>query len=72
MFVLYNRLQAENIDPKRVEQWRQELPVAKQAQIDQLNRQFWVEKEQVRENKYDLQVGLKDLGFAVDQDRAGG
>ena len=25
-----------------------------QAQIDQLNRQFWVEKERVRENKYDL------------------
>jgi 4'-phosphopantetheinyl transferase len=39
MFVLYNRLQAENIDPTRVEQWRQELPVAKQAQIDQLTRQ---------------------------------
>jgi type I restriction enzyme M protein len=25
-----------------------------QAQIDQLNRQFWVDKERVRENKYDL------------------
>ena len=53
MWKLDKRAMAWETDRQRLAQLHEEMALL-QAEINQLNRQFWVTKAQVKANKYDL------------------